>query len=447
MATMAKVQAPESPLASILSAVPNLANLFLDKNTNTTTTGNVGGSTQSQQTILSPEAINALVKSIMEGSSGLASVASGQKGAGLYNSSTNQLLTNDLISRTSGEVAARSAPTVTTNSGSKNTNVVQQQAKAQVDPLMSALGIGGSILGKKLLKNILGGTASSAASNVAASNVADVPSIVSQELPSLGGNVSNGLGGINFTGDAVSAVSGGGANILSDALGFSNVLTGTSSALSGGADLLSSFLGGDLLSNAVGLADVGSSIASGADLATSIFGDLGSSFGGIDFLGGSAASAGLGSVGAVLGPVGLALDFTSLLGGPSIGDVAGSIFEAISGITDGISVICTELYRQGLLSTDIYLLDSKYGKYYVHPTVLAGYHYWGIPLAKAMSKSQLVTKLVYPLAVAWAKEIAHKMLPTQYKPNLLGKLLFYVGIPVCFTLGKGLQYGKRVRYN
>lgn len=85
------------------------------------------GSINTSQLMLSQEAVDYMTTQILAGTQGLAAVSSGQKTAGGYNSSANQLLVNDLLARTAGEVASRSAVTkqviggstsLTTNSGS-----------------------------------------------------------------------------------------------------------------------------------------------------------------------------------------------------------------------------------------------------------------------------------------------------------------------------------------
>lgn len=117
------------------------------------------GGTQTQQTQLSQEAINALLKGLMEGTSGrpgLAAVAAGQKTPGLYNSTSRTLLTNDLMSRAAAEVAKASAPTVTTTSPTTQTQSGQQGILGQTgSDLMKAYSaykfLSNSAIGKKIL--------------------------------------------------------------------------------------------------------------------------------------------------------------------------------------------------------------------------------------------------------------------------------------------------------
>lgn len=95
---------------SPIDTVKSILDLVRDKKTSQTTTRS--GGTQTSQTMLSNEAVQAMLNQILGGNSGLANVASGEKASGIYNSSTRQMLINDLLARSTGEVAARGAPTV-----------------------------------------------------------------------------------------------------------------------------------------------------------------------------------------------------------------------------------------------------------------------------------------------------------------------------------------------
>ena len=137
--------------------VANLANLFLGKNTTQTTGGTsqnsgaiVDSGTVTTSESVSPEAVNAVVKSILEGNQGLATVAGGQRRAGLYNSSTNQMLVNDLIARSAAEGAKLNrSQTVTTNRtqadnrATVTANNQQTVQKAPVNPGKAAVVLGG----------------------------------------------------------------------------------------------------------------------------------------------------------------------------------------------------------------------------------------------------------------------------------------------------------------
>lgn len=397
--------APANPLYALLQAAPNLADIFLGKSTSSGGTTTNSGGTQTTQTQLSPEAINALVKQMLESNSGLAQVSSGQRAAGIYDSSTNSLLTNDLVSRVAGDVAIKSAPTVTTTSPSSTTTSSTVKQAAQIDPIAALLTAGAGIVGKKLLKGIFD---------------------------------SN-----NGSGDAISAVSDAVAN---PAAAFS-----ASSLADGAAGLLSSFGG----------ASGDPQISGGAYLASTLLsngGDIGGFLSGsnpvTDFLydtfadtGAQAFSgAGLGSaaavdgLGAIAGPAGALFAVSSLLGGPSVGDVADSVGGLIEGLNP--SVICTELHRQGYLTNEVFFLDNLYGKTKVSQDTLRGYHFWAIPLTRQMKKSKVITAIVALFAKSWALEMSHRIEPTKYKPHYFGKLVCFLGVPGCELLGKYLRESK-----
>lgn len=97
---------------------------FLPKKPQTTTIN----SSQTSQTNVSQQGIDAIIRGMMEGDSGLAKLLSQQSGAGLYNSSTSQLLANDLSARTGEKAALASAPTTVTQSQTK------KEPSNQIDP-------------------------------------------------------------------------------------------------------------------------------------------------------------------------------------------------------------------------------------------------------------------------------------------------------------------------
>ena len=62
---------------------------------------------------ISKEGMQGLINQILGGSQGLATVSQGQKAAGLYGSTTNQMLTNDLITRSAQQLGVAQAGTTT----------------------------------------------------------------------------------------------------------------------------------------------------------------------------------------------------------------------------------------------------------------------------------------------------------------------------------------------
>ena len=125
---------------------------------------------------------------------------------------------------------------------------------------------------------------------------------------------------------------------------------------------------------------------------------------------------------------------------PGIGTVIGGVIGLVSGALPNLfggkkKVICTELYRQGFLSRKIHRLDEKYAKMYIDNDTLRGYHLWAKPVAYCMTKSKLITYIVYPIGKAWAHEMAHRIDP-DIKGSYLGRFLNRVGVPVCRWIGR-----------
>ena len=73
-------------------------------------------STTTSSSSVSSDSMNAMLQKILEGTQGLAAVSSGQRSAGGYNSSVNTQLTNDLLTRASGEVLSQNRSTSQTTS-------------------------------------------------------------------------------------------------------------------------------------------------------------------------------------------------------------------------------------------------------------------------------------------------------------------------------------------
>lgn len=120
------------------NTLATLASLFVPKGTTTTSTG--GGSTETTSSNVSPEAINEIVKQLMSNpNNGLAAVSSGQRQAGIYNGTTNQLLTNDLISRVAGQAAALNKTETRTRSDNTTSKV---KTAAPIKPGVGAGAIG-----------------------------------------------------------------------------------------------------------------------------------------------------------------------------------------------------------------------------------------------------------------------------------------------------------------
>jgi hypothetical protein len=115
---------------------------------------------------------------------------------------------------------------------------------------------------------------------------------------------------------------------------------------------------------------------------------------------------------------------------------------SVGGTGDGgdSKVICGELNRQGIMPDDIYEGDLEYQRTNVHEFTKSGYLLWARPLVKLMRRSQIVTKIVTPVAMAWGKEMA-KRSSNIGVGSKLGAAMLYTVAPICTALGAILWMG------
>ena len=120
----------------------------------------------------------------------------------------------------------------------------------------------------------------------------------------------------------------------------------------------------------------------------------------------------------------------------SLAQAVGMEDAGVSGGGDADSVICQELYDQGLLEHSIYSLDEQFGEQLrKHDSdLLEGYHTWAYDVVNAMRKSKTITHIVRIVSRPVIKHIAYKMgYPSK---TLLGAVMFNVGAFVCRRLAK-----------
>ena len=139
--------ATQSALGQNIGTLTGIAQLISSLTGDDKTVTRSGGTTTStKQTQISQEGLKALIQSMLEDpSTGLAKVASGGRTSGIYNSSTQQLLVNDLISRASNAAALASSPTTTTETTPKITETTASKGllgSSANSLMLPALGIG-----------------------------------------------------------------------------------------------------------------------------------------------------------------------------------------------------------------------------------------------------------------------------------------------------------------
>ena len=96
----------------------------------------------------------------------------------------------------------------------------------------------------------------------------------------------------------------------------------------------------------------------------------------------------------------------------------------------GLTVICTELHKQGYLSDSMIKKDAEYGKFVRlnRPEVYIGYRFLADPVVRLMQKSKLFSKLVSIPAVKWAENMAGNY-------NFTGHAISKIGEAVCGFVG------------
>ncbi|PYE92514.1 hypothetical protein C8J35_1239 [Rhizobium sp. PP-F2F-G38] len=113
--------------------------------------------------------------------------------------------------------------------------------------------------------------------------------------------------------------------------------------------------------------------------------------------------------------------------------VAGALSAGTSGASSG-RVICTHFYRKGMLDRDVWRADIEFTATRLSARTVRGYQYWAIPYVKLMRRSAFAEKIMYPLALARAEELAYRMKKRE-KGNWKGKIVRVVGESICFSIG------------
>lgn len=411
-------QLPTVQQGSGMQNIQGILQLLTGAKSKTTTSG--GDTTQ--QTQLTPEALTHLLNTLMSSNQGLAKVASGEKSAGLYNSSVNTQLINDLLSKTSGEVAVRAAPTVTT----RTPTVQTQQIPGILGNVNPLLAIAGMQLAGPLLSNVFGsgGDKTSKAGTKAVGGA-----IESIMFP--GGKKKTDSSFL----DILSGGTSGGAFMPSIA---GATVSGVEDVVGGG---FSGSIFGDL-GNVVGnIGDIGSS-------AGSVFGDIGLDLGGgIPGLGGIFGSIDIPESGSDLASnvaqagTSLALSTIPVIGPPLA--IINTIFggDLFDDLFDGISIICTELHKQGRMSRKTYVAGMRHFQQY-SDLGKSGYYFWAAPIVAHLRKhpASKFSVLVEIIFNARGKHISgeHK--------SFVASLINPVMVGVSYTVGFFLSLRNEARY-
>lgn len=443
-----------------LSDITSLLQLVKSQPTTTTSSTNLSQAGVTQQ-----------IQDILQGTSGLASVAGAQHSAGLYNGSTNTLLTNDLLARATAQVAAKNATTTTT------------QKKA---PLLSAQNVEG-ILASAALKKAVGGKGIIQNSKDAYNSVAD-------ELgfgPNSDANTDSALDSVSSSGpgaqvgdftsfeDSIDPANGFGADSadtsgdeLDDA--FSSSADGdkaTAQSVSnnaGGTDDTdeSSSLGdtssvsqvndvsntSDAVSG-VSDADTDATIASSASSTNDVAGldtiddaSYASDASDADDLGTASDAVALDeTANPVIGEIGAAIDdyndFSSGNTAESIGDVVGGNWV---GTAVGSWIVCTELLRQEKFERTHYISGLRVFQSYPHH-LLEGYYIWAKPLVAHIRKypNGFACKFAKHVFGHRAEYLAARAGIAGANDTVYGQCISASMFAGCFVLGHAINFASK----
>lgn len=331
----------------------------------TTFKGSAATTTTTRETV-SDEKTKALLDQILGGTSGLAAVSGMQKGAGLYNSTTNKLLTNDLLSKAAAQSAALSSTKSTT-----------QQTGPQANPLMAL----GSLVGGQVVSKLGAPILAGAKKKLGLGNGTEDP------LTSIGNSISDALFGgggssvvntpyqaaMNVYPAAFDSTPVNSAR-LQDVSDLGNI-GGNAAGLAGASALASLASGGGAAAGATGggyaiaagdTAFMSSAAAAGASEAAGVAGAA-------EVAGAAGGTAGIGSALATAGPYALAAYAIS----------EGSKALGIKEVPHWI--ICTELNKQGRMPHKYYRYGGReFLKYDAQGK--QGYYIWAIPSVRHLKK-------------------------------------------------------------
>jgi hypothetical protein len=137
--------------------------------------------------------------------------------------------------------------------------------------------------------------------------------------------------------------------------------------------------------------------------------------------------------GAMISGAGIA-SLSGISPGKSIGiGMLSGLGAASSGASSG-RVICTHFFRKGMIERDIWRADIEFTATRLSPKTVRGYQYWAIPYVRLMRRSNLAEKIMFPLAVWRAEELAYKM-GIRKQGNWRGKLVRLIGESICYSVG------------
>ena len=129
----------------------------------------------------------------------------------------------------------------------------------------------------------------------------------------------------------------------------------------------------------------------------------------------------------------------ALLASGAAKKVVKGVTKTVKKVTDKVSdalgtVICTELYKQNLMSREDHRLSWDFTINNFSQTHINGYWYWAVPVVKLMKKNKLVTKFWNHVMSNRTKDIKWRL--NKGKFNLLGRLYSILIENGSYVIGK-----------
>lgn len=447
-----------------LSDITSLLALVKDQNTTTTNSTNLSQAGVTQQ-----------INDILQSTSGLAAVAGAQKSSGLYNSSTNTLLTNDLLSRAASQVAAKNATTTQTTSKKAT---LGSQATSLLSAGVALKNLVGSDTVKAGAKSVYNSIADelgvdTGSNNVAMTNAlnsvsaagpgAQVGDFTSLESSLAAGNdINAGSTAANLASsaaptDIANAIAGDAASVgaadapaVNDVAGLESLdsAASASDAGLGSVDAATAAGGG---ADVAGLAALDSEAAAGDAAA----GTLGAGSGALAATGWGALA--VASAADVAGNNGDSnANIADVVGGLGTGDIvrgldSGNVIDSVNPIGRGLLeavgvpstggwIVCTELLRQGKFNRKHYAAGLKvFHSYPRH--LLCGYYVWATPLVLYIRRnpSSWITGCVRHVFAERAEYLAARSGVSGARDTVYGQSISALMFGFCYLLGHGLN--------
>ena len=94
-----------------------------------------------------------------------------------------------------------------------------------------------------------------------------------------------------------------------------------------------------------------------------------------------------------------------------------------------VSVICTELNRQGLLPDELYHAGTDHFLALPEETFV-GYHIWAQKCVPILSRSPNLARLIAPIAIS-----RYEMITGARRFTFWGAVTIYIAQPICFLIG------------